>query len=211
MNPDFWHDRWKENQIGFHQSDYNHHLTQYLNLIAKSKKVFVPLCGKSKDMIWLMENGYDVIGVELSEIAVKNFFQENKIDYKIDKTDTFTIFKSDYCVIYCGDLFDLEKDFFDDCHTIYDRASLIALPIEMRKKYALKIEELLPNANTLLITIEYNQEKVNGPPFSVDKNELNNLFNFKKIELLESYEPKHIPIKFQENNISVKSNIFKLC
>jgi thiopurine S-methyltransferase len=79
LQQEFWHERWQQNEIGFHDKEINEHLQQYWPAfnIALNSRIFVPLCGKSKDLLWLLAQGYEVIGVELSPLAVQAFFDEN--------------------------------------------------------------------------------------------------------------------------------------
>lgn len=81
MTPEFWHKRWQEKRIGFNQSAVNPLLTEYIDHLdlAVGSRIFVPLCGKSIDMVWLAAQGYDVVGVELVETAVQEFFAEQNI------------------------------------------------------------------------------------------------------------------------------------
>lgn len=169
MRPRFWHERWQQNQIGFHQNEVNLYLQTYwpkLQLPVGSK-VFVPLCGKSIDMLWLRAEGYEVLGIELSPIAVKDFFTENALEPSISQQGAFEVWEVDGLCILLGDFFQLTATDLADCHAIYDRAALIALPSEMRVQYATHIKQITPAKPTLLITLEYDQTITGGPPFSV--------------------------------------------
>jgi len=83
MEHTFWHDRWENDRIGFHQETINPYLNEYVSHLKKSTSrcIFVPLCGKTKDMLWLSEKGFHVVGVEINEKAIISFFSENKIEY----------------------------------------------------------------------------------------------------------------------------------
>lgn len=187
MEKNFWVSRWKEGKTGFHQLQFNDKLLKYFPTFASSPgdKVLVPLCGKTKDMIWLCSQGLSVHGIEFYETAVREFFEENSMRFEeIDKGD-FLHFQGDQITLSVGDFFNLRLESTYDF--IYDRASLVALPIEMRKKYAKVIERALkPNGKYLLLTYEYNLEELEGPPFSVLENEVYELYqdNF-DIKLLE--------------------------
>lgn len=141
MDRDYWLERWKKNEIGFHRSEINPYLVTYfreLNL-RPGDHIFVPLCGKSLDMLWLLQQGYKVTGVELSTIACQNFFTENNLTYKLHKVDNFQqYFHNDQLQILCGDFFDLEPEKLM-VNAIYDRAALIALPPSLRERYAKKL------------------------------------------------------------------------
>ncbi|ALG66788.1 thiopurine S-methyltransferase [Beggiatoa leptomitoformis] len=179
MNAEFWHKRWERNQIGFHQTEINTHLQTYwqaLNL-PKGASVFVPLCGKSLDMLWLLEQGYRVLGIELSKVAVRDFFTENNLTPTVTTYKTFNRWAMDEIEILCGDFFHLTPTELQTCTAIYDRASLVALPPEMRNDYAQQLATLFPtNTQILLVTFEYSQAEMQGPPFAVHADEVTQLY-----------------------------------
>jgi thiopurine S-methyltransferase len=179
MNPDFWQERWQRNEIGFHQQEINAHLQDYwprLGLPAESQ-VFVPLCGKSRDLLWLRSRGHTVLGVELSPIAARDFFAENKLAPQTWRQGAFHRCEADGLAILCGDFFALGSQDLKDVAGVYDRASLIALPPEMRPRYAAHLATILPqSAAILLVTMEYRQAEMNGPPFSVHEDEVRALY-----------------------------------
>lgn len=188
MEPDFWHQRWQENQIGFHQESINVHLQAFwpgLGIPAGTA-VFVPLCGKSLDMLWLRSQGCPVIGVELSEIAVKGFFSENRLQPAVAPEPGFKKYTADGITIYCGDLFALTAAHLAHVGAMYDRASLIALPPAMRVRYADAIaDKLPPAARVVLVTVEYDQSRMSGPPFAVAEEEVARLYSVRfKIDKL---------------------------
>lgn len=179
MQADFWHERWEQNQIGFHQDEINNYLQEYWSTLSipANAPVFVPLCGKSRDMLWLRAQGHPVIGVELSPLAVRGFFAENHLTPTVTPQAEFTRWETDGLVILCGDFFKLEAADVATCAGIFDRASLIALPPDMRAQYAEHFIKILPaHAETLLVTLEYNQSEMNGPPFSVSDAEVQALY-----------------------------------
>jgi thiopurine S-methyltransferase len=202
MQKEFWHDKWQADQIGFHLESA-HPLLQkfYRQVFANNNTVFVPLCGKSKDLIFLSKQGFRVIGNELSEKAVSAFYTEN---YQLDEAQVAQLNQSkntadsntpslklleysfDGVSIYQGDFFQLQVEQLDNAGAIYDRAALIALPETMRLEYVTHLKKLFKSANLLLITLEYEQERMSGPPFSVSQKEVNALFNHAQIELLYS-------------------------
>jgi thiopurine S-methyltransferase len=179
MEPAFWHARWQENRIGFHLSEANPLLIRYWPVIqvAPGSNVLVPLCGKSLDMLWLLDQGYRVTGVEISRIAVEAFFEENRLEPVIVQTEGFTRYRCDELVILCGDFFALQRQTTGFITAVYDRASLIALPPAMRTVYAAHLASLL-DAGTpcLLITLDYDQQQMNGPPFAVSAEEITALY-----------------------------------
>jgi thiopurine S-methyltransferase len=179
-DPDFWHQRWRDNRIGFHQSRVTPQLEQYWDAIdvPAGGRVFVPLCGKSLDLAWLASLGHRVLGVELSQLAVEQFFEEHSL--------TPTVLDASYgrrhvagdIEIVCGDVFALAADVLAGCTGVYDRAALIALPPPIRERYAREVYSRLPSGcRGLLITLEYPQHEKNGPPFSVPANEVESLYS----------------------------------
>ncbi len=205
MQHSFWQERWQQNQIGFHNSDINRHLQQnwsLLNLKPESK-VFVPLCGKSNDLLWLHQQGYQVIGVELCRIAVEAFFTENQLPVVKTKRDEFELFESDGIQIYCGDFFALPSHVLNEISAVYDRASLVALPCEMREQYINKMQSLLPeNTQTLLVAFTYPQHEMQAPPFSVDSTEVERLFDCCDIKHLYSEEISDKEPHFKARGVS---------
>ena len=180
MQADFWLERWEQNQIGFHEKEINSHLQNFWDKlkIPTGSKIFVPLCGKSSDMLWLLSKGFQVFGVELSPLAVKNFFAENSLEAQVSDYGEFQRWEMDGLTIFQGNFFDLSSEDLQSCCAIYDRASLIALPIEMRQQYSEHLSKIVPAlSKTLLVTLEYDQNKMQGPPFSVTKNEVHTLFS----------------------------------
>ena len=185
MNPEFWHKRWQEKRIGFNQSAVNPLLTEYIDHLdlAVGSRIFVPLCGKSIDMVWLAAQGYDVVGVELVETAVQAFFAEQNIqpivsqhvenpDIKcyqgqlVDGDEQRTI------TLWAADIFALTSTDLGTIDAIYDKAALIALPADMRPDYSEQIRKVSDNAPQLLITLNYDQSKKDGPPFSINSQQL---------------------------------------
>ena len=179
MELSFWHERWERAEIGFHQQEINAHLQQFwkaLNL-PPGQRVFVPLCGKSLDLLWLAGEGHPVTGVEISRIAVKAFFQENRLQPRRWREGAFEIWEQDELRILLGDFFVLEPRHLANCAGVYDRASLIALPPSLRERYVCHLDTLLPpGLRTLLVTLEYDQTVLSGPPFAVDEAEVRRLY-----------------------------------
>ena len=184
MDIDFWRKRWNEEKTAFHQRHINPYLAYYYGEKGPSRekrsvlKVFVPLCGKSKDLLWLSENGYESVGVECSELAVEHFFSEQQLDFDKSRTGEHVSYKTGNLEILLGDFFTLAAEDVGRVTDIYDRASLIALPMDMRKEYVKKITQLqAPGTRTLLITLAYPQTEMEGPPFSVSDDEVSELYS----------------------------------
>lgn len=193
-----WIQRWKEGKIGWHSESVNESLTKFIGCLDlfHGDSVFVPLCGKSIDMIYLISNGYKVVGVELSELGVKHFFNENDIEYSVKELNEFVVYYNSDITIYCGDFFNLSSDMLNTITGIYDRASLIALPEKLRQKYVSHLYSIIPyDSNMLLLTINYPQSELSGPPFAVSDKEVNLLysknFDYKVLERIkDNIEPK---------------------
>lgn len=180
MNHNFWHERWQRNEIGFHQQEFNAHLQDYWGQLAvpAGGQVFVPLCGKSRDLLWLRASGHAVLGVEISPIAVRKFFAENALTPQVTREGAFERYEADGLVLLCGDFFDLTPAYCQGVAGVYDRASLIALPPELRTRYAEHSAAILPvAARTLLVTMEYPQNEMSGPPFAVREDEVHRLYD----------------------------------
>jgi thiopurine S-methyltransferase len=179
MNPDFWHERWRQGETGWHETEINVHLSEHWPRLGVNagERVFVPLCGKSSDLLWLAGEGHRVLGVEISRLAVEAFFTENALHTSISEEPPFLRYRAAELEILCGDFFDLTKAHLAGVRGVYDRASLVALPPEMRPGYAEHLQALLgADVKVLLITFDYDQSEMSGPPFSVTENEVRELF-----------------------------------
>lgn len=174
MDPQFWHDRWASNEIGFHRSDANPLLLKYFNELAlgKGSRVFVPLCGKTVDIPWLLSNGYRVAGAELSATAIEQLFAQLAVKPAIARHGAVDHYQADNIDIFVGDVFNVTKRLLGPVDAIYDRAALVALPPPMRSRYADHLQEITDHAPQLLISYEYDQRLGKGPPFSVSKEEV---------------------------------------
>ena len=190
MNPKFWQKRWQDKRIGFNQSEVNPLLVRYfshLNVPANSR-VFVPLSGKSIDMIWLAAQGYDVVGVELVEIAVQAFFAEQNIQPNVHQLADNPAIKcyqgqlfGQEVEIWVADIFALSAEDIGSIDAVYDKAALIALPSDMRLKYSEQVRKLGGNVSNkiapqLLLTLNYDQSKKDGPPFSISSEQIQHYY-----------------------------------
>ena len=215
MEKDFWLERWEREEIGFHQDEVNPYLRQYWQELhlARGSVVFVPLCGKSSDMLWLREQGHQVLGVELSALAVQAFFMENGYTPQHTTRGKFDRCEANSFRILCGDFFDLGRDDLAKVSAVYDRASLIALPPEMRERYVRHLVSILPPATQiLLITLDYPQPEMQGPPFSVASEEVEALYReHAEVRLLAQLDVLSKNPRFQERGLSrLQENIFLL-
>jgi thiopurine S-methyltransferase len=179
MHPDFWHQRWQDNQIGFHQDKPTPLLLKHWPSLglASGSRVFVPLAGKSLDMLWLASRGHRVLGVEIEQLAVEQFFAENGLTPTMRKSEFGTHYRADEIELVCGDVFALDAGVLSDCDVVFDRAALIALPPDMRRRYVLELYARLPQScRGLLITLEYPPHEKQGPPFTVPEAEVRELY-----------------------------------
>lgn len=179
MEHDFWHDKWENNEIGFHEEGGNPLLKKYIDILAASPspRILVPLCGKTHDIGVLLASGCEVIGVELSDVAVRQLFDERGVVPDIEKSGTFTRFTHENLTVLVGDVFDLDKSQLGRVTGIYDRAALVALPDELRQRYADTLCRLVGEATQLIITFDYHQPDMAGPPFSVTQEMVEALYS----------------------------------
>jgi thiopurine S-methyltransferase len=178
MDAEFWHGRWKKRKIGFHEGQANALLVRHFhNLsLAEGHRVFLPLCGKTRDIGWLMDQGYRVVGIELIQTAVEELFETMGYDPERSRAGKLTCYSSDNIEVFAGDFFDLSSAMLGPVDAIYDRAALVALPETMRKAYADRLTALTETAPQLLISYDYEQTLMEGPPFSVTGSEIRRLY-----------------------------------
>lgn len=193
MQEEFWIEKWDREEIGFHQQTPNSYLQEFgTKFFDKGKTVFVPLCGASIDMKWLMDQGLNVVGVELSEKATQWFFEAHNLDVQIIEKDGFKIYESDKIKIYTGDIFTF-KD-WNNIHYIYDRASIVALPKAMREQFANLICENLGHTSVFMISFSFDNEEL-GPPFSVDSDQIKTYFSdIFEIQLVKEISTQNPPM-----------------
>jgi thiopurine S-methyltransferase len=179
VRPEFWQERWRNSQIGFHQSAIDRHLKAYwpgMGLAADSG-VFVPLCGKSLDMLWLRDRGHSVIGAELSAIALEAFCIENGIAARRRQLNDFDVYEAEHLRLFRGDFFALTPQLLGEPGAVYDRAALMSWAPELLGRYVRHMTALtMPRTQTLLIVLEYRQNEMQGPPFSVSAEEVERLY-----------------------------------
>lgn len=179
MDANFWHQRWREGNIPFHEGRVNGYLKIYFDRLecGADDLVFVPLCGKAVDMKWIRERGCRVLGVELSPIASRDFFVDSGVDYAVEEEGGFKKYSGQGVELLCGDLFAMARGGFENVKAIYDRASYIAFDAAMRERYADFICSMLPRgAPVLLLTLDYPQDLMDGPPFAVGEDEVRERF-----------------------------------
>lgn len=206
MEKDFWLSRWQNGDTGFHQNKVMPLLQKYwpqLNVAAPAK-VLVPLAGKTLDILWFSQQNYEVYAVELSDLAIKQFFAEHQLSPSISQDGEFTIYKSGKINFICGDILALKASFFHDFNACYDRAALIALPETMRSQYVQHVYgNLAAGCKTLLLTIDYPQTEMQGPPFAIGDKIVNKLFaNLHTISALDHRDILANEPKFKERGLS---------
>lgn len=215
MQADFWHQRWATNQIGFHQSEVNPYLQKYWAAlgIEPAARVLVPLCGKSLDLSWLAGQGHPVLGVELSEKAVQEFFSEQGLTPLVSQNGAFKVYSAGAVEIWCGDFFSLRAEDVIGCAALYDRAAIIALPPVMRGRYVDHLDKVLPkHCKGLLITLDYDQAKIDGPPFSVPDEEVQRLLTPAwELEELETCDVLEQSPKFLKSGVErLQERVYRL-
>ncbi|WP_428030871.1 thiopurine S-methyltransferase [Ancylobacter sp.] len=178
MDPDFWLRKWQANETAFHEGEANRLLVQHFSALglAKGARVFVPLCGKSRDIHWLLARGYEVVGAELSRLAIEQLFAELGVAPAVTEAGPLERFAAEGLVVYVGDIFDLNRETLGPVAAIYDRAALVALPEAMRARYAAHLVHMTHGAPQLLIAFDYDQTLLVGPPFAVPGHEVRKLY-----------------------------------
>ena len=207
---EFWHQKWSNQQIGFHRPVVNDLLAQHwasLNC-SPASNVLVPLCGKSLDLHWLATKGHSITGVELVKQAVEAFFQEAGTHPEIEAVGTILRYNHDSITILQGDFFSVSPD-LAGCDAWYDRAAMVALPSEWRARYVDQIHALTqPGAVGLMITFTYPQDQMQGPPFSLPNEEVMALFDTRfEVELLDQV---NLIEEKQRGLSSLTSSVYKI-
>lgn len=188
MEAGFWHERWANSQIGFHESTVNPLLVAHFGALGvrPGAHVLVPLCGMSLDIDWLLTQGCRVTGVELSPLAVERLFARLGMQPVVTTEGALDCWRAEGLAVFVGDFFLLPDAAVGHVDAVYDRAALIALPPGMRHRYATHVERLASGAPQLLVTLQYDQALVAGPPFSVDEQELGRLYGKRARSLVSS-------------------------
>lgn len=192
MEQDFWHQRWHNNEIGFHQETVNPYLLQYWPRmqLQPGARVLIPCCGKSLDLLWLHEQGFDVMGVEISTLAVAAFFTDHQLQAKNTEQGGYRISSMNRLQLYCGDFFQLTATDVNGVAAVYDRGSMVAMPAEMRRDYCNHLQEITnKQVPILLVTLDYPETEMQGPPFSISENEIHSTYaNDYEIVILETQD-----------------------
>ena len=204
MHINFWQERWEKNEIAFHMKEVNPMLLKYFPKLSlkKQKRIFIPLCGKTLDIKWLLKQNYKVVGVECNEDAVIDLFNELNVKANISHLANFILYTYKDIEIFVGNFFNLSQKLLEKVDFIYDRAALVALPKNMREKYILHLLNITNKVSQLLITYQYEQNIMKGPPFSVKEKEIKEYYlDSYTIILLEENKnlPSGLKIKSQAN------------
>lgn len=177
MESEFWHERWQTGSTRFDQTEVHLLLAEHWLSQVGAGAVFVPLCGRTIDMEWLAAQGHRVVGNELSPIAVADFFEHRDLMPDVRTEGTLVVHTATDYELWCGDLFDMPTAALDGVTAVYDRASLVAMPPEMRRRYVDHMIAIVPtDALIFLISFEYDQVEMDGPPFSVERDEVTDLY-----------------------------------
>ena len=179
MEHSFWHDRWETGRIGFHEGRPNQLLMTHFSALAvpDGGRVFVPLCGKTLDIGWILSRGKQVVGAELSELAIRQLFEELGVDPTISEMGALKRYSATDIEIFVGDIFALTPEMLGAVDAVFDRAALVALPEEMRASYATHLVCLTGAAPQLLVCFEYEQRLLSGPPFSISRDEVHRRYS----------------------------------
>ncbi len=191
MQTSYWREKWAKRQIAFHQSEASPLLMNNVARLELPKhcRIFVPLCGKTRDIGWLLDQGFRVAGVELVQTAVDELFEELGMLPEVESSGSARLYHAANINIFVGNFFALSAEALGPVDAVYDRAALVALPHDMRARYAAHLMALNDTARQLLVTYVYDQSKANGPPFSVDRDEVRGLYGDSyNVQLIASAE-----------------------
>ncbi len=212
MEAQFWQNRWRNGQIGFHQSSVDRNLRRHWPELPlrKGGRVFVPLCGKSLDLLWLRDQGHVVTGVELSARAIEDFCRENGVPARRRIQADFDVYEAENLELYRGDFFKLTASLVGEVAAVYDRAALISWAPELRSAYVAHLTAILrPRTQMLLITLEYPQAQMSGPPFSVTRDEVERLYS-ESFEIRELSRLDTLGSEERLRSLGV-SSLFEVC
>lgn len=205
---EFWLARWRDGAIGFHQGHTNQTLERFIDRLGLEERpgaVFLPLCGKAYDMAWLANRGHPVIGIDLSDIAAREFFEEYGRTPKVTQEGpALTRYVAGNVTFFVGDVFALEQSHLADVTAVFDRGALVALNDAERARYVDHLARVLPGAcHTLLVVVEYDEQAMQGPPFSVREEEVQALYEARhEIDLLMRRDVLEEEPKFRERGLT---------
>lgn len=179
MEKQFWFEKWAKRQIGFHEPAPNGLLVEHFDALGldPGQRVFLPLCGKTLDIGWLLAKGHPVVGAELSQMAVEELFDELKVTPQVAEAGALKRFSAPDLDVFVGDFFELEPEHLGQVHAVYDRAAYVAMSPQMRADYAAQLRRVAPQVPQLLITFEYDQNLMEGPPFAVHQPDIHEKYS----------------------------------
>ncbi len=204
---EFWLARWRDGAIGFHEGHTNRTLERFIDRLGLDERpgaVFLPLCGKAHDMAWLAERGHPVIGIDLSEIAATQFFEELGQTPRITREGPdLARYTAGSITFFVGDVFALCQAHLADVTAVFDRGALVALDDAERARYVDHLARILPSAcNTLLVVVEYDETAMEGPPYSVREEEVQALYEARhEIDLLMRRDVLDEEPKFRDRGL----------
>ncbi|MFO1411516.1 MAG: thiopurine S-methyltransferase [Acinetobacter parvus] len=188
MQHEFWHQKWQKNEIGFHLNQPHPLLVKYMGClnISPNSRIFIPLCGKSLDIHWLLTQGYHVVGIDLSPIAIHDLISTLGLSFTEMQSGNLSHFHHPQIDLFVGDFFELTIEQLGQIDAIYDRAALVALPEQMRSQYIQHLIHIGGHASQLLISFEYDQSMMAGPPFAISTQQLQDYYSSEyDIQLLD--------------------------
>lgn len=174
MKHEFWTQRWENDEVGFHLDTVNPLLAEHFSELKLSPqaRVLIPMCGKTQDIPWLLAKGHRVAGIELSEIAITQFFDDLGLTPEITESGALQHYRAPSIDIFVGDVFAVTSSMLGPIDAVYDRGALVALPLDMRTQYAPHLIKVTAGAPQLVIAYDYDQKQMEGPPFSITREEL---------------------------------------
>jgi len=192
MEAHFWHEKWQNREIAFHEGEPNALMVKHFSALAlkPNSNIFVPLCGKTRDIAWLLKQGFKVTGVELNETAIRELFEELGLEPYIKEVGSLLHYSAPNISIFVGDIFRLNQQHLNAIDATYDRAALVALPEDLRKRYTKHLISISGGAKQLVITFEYDQEQMDGPPFAISHKKIHDYYD--SIYDLEKLETKDV-------------------
>lgn len=201
MEKDFWLNKWQVSDIAFHESYVNPHLINSFHFLKlpRDAQVLVPLCGKTRDMLWLADQGYQVTGIELSPIACQDFFAEMGVAPTISQENKITKYQHKNITLICGDLFEVTQADLPVIQAIFDCKAMVALPEEMRKKYINQLKKCCGNAFQVFLIAITSPDQAKGPPFSVSSEEIKSLYGDPfAVNVITSARMQDVPERLQK-------------
>lgn len=211
MKNEDWLQHWREGRIGFHSHQPQPLLVAHWPALGvpTSGQVLVPLAGKSLDMVWLREQGHGVLGIELSPLAIEQFFAERALQPVIRESAHGRHYVAGPYELICADIFQLNPSVFSACVGVYDRAAMVALAPNMRRRYIDTVYRQLPrDCRGLMIVLEYDQRAMQGPPFSVSQQDLDAVFQPDwRVDLLASMDGLLQETHFAQIGVSSMLNV----